>query len=245
MVRENQLQVLGDQEDYFCRACDRHFKFHIGAFNHCRHAEIHEGEWCERCGWLFVSPRACQSHVDNSSRHNVCTPCGMDFGTPALLESHDVDVHNKCTECCECFRAPDLLKAHDVLVHNLCIECGRYFRNINDLMQHKRTHLPLDIKCLGCDRLFSEFSAMMIHLESGTCESGIDRDDVDSYIFDTYVRNRAYVNQWEDHLKYQCPDCGSDFRFASALCQHVASNACNQQSKSTFWDLEKCITSRI
>ncbi|KIW23076.1 uncharacterized protein PV07_11305 [Cladophialophora immunda] len=212
MVRENQLQILNEGATCVCIPCDRQFVFINGLLNHCRNAEVHQGEWCERCQWLFVSPAARQAHVDNSPRHNICTPCDLDFSTAALLESHDVDVHN------------------------MCMDCGKYFRKVNDLMQHKRSHLPLEIECLGCDRLFSEFSAMMIHLESGNCESGIDRDDIDSYI-----RDCGYVNELYDGLMYQCPDCEADFRFASALCQHVASNACNQNPEDTFNDIESCI----
>ncbi|OAG40909.1 hypothetical protein AYO21_04751 [Fonsecaea monophora] len=221
MVRENQLVSKPENNDSYCRPCDRVFISLDGGLNHCRNADAHRGEWCERCKWLFVSPQACQYHVDNSHRHNVCVPCDLDFGTAALLRSHDVEVHN------------------------MCAECGKYFNNPNDLTQHKRSHLPLKIECLGCDRMFSEFAAMMIHLESGKCVSGIDRDDVDNYIFDTYERCGTYVNHWLDDKRYQCPDCATDFRFASALCQHVATNGCDQPPMSTFHDIEKSIKLRI
>ncbi|EXJ74051.1 uncharacterized protein A1O5_02345, partial [Cladophialophora psammophila CBS 110553] len=219
MVRENQLDICRVHNTYFCRPCDRPFNTYHGALNHCQNARVHQDEWCERCRRLFVSSAAYRTHLDNSSHHNVCDPCHLDF------------------------RTSDRLESHDVAVHNMCIECGKYFENGNNLMQHKRSHLPADIQCLGCFRQFSEFSAMIIHLESGNCESGLNRDDIDSWIFDSFVTS-PYVSRWTDYYRYKCPECESDFVFLSALCQHVASNACDQDPKSTFDDVERCINWR-
>ena len=66
---------------------------------------------------------------------------------------------------------------------------------------------------------------MMIHLEAGTCKSGIGLDEVDECAFDSC---RAYTNNWHDYYQYQCPTCGEDFRYVSALLQHIESQACEQ-----------------
>ncbi|OAP63651.1 hypothetical protein AYL99_02878 [Fonsecaea erecta] len=245
MVRENQLQVDHDDGTYSCRACDRDFSSSHGALNHSRFAGVHEGEWCERCERLFVSPLARRAHIVDSPRHNICTPCGLDFETSGKLDSHDIDVHNMCLPCKREFDSPQALKSHDVAVHNMCAACGKFFNNTNDLMQHKRSHLPPRLGCLGCNRKFAEFAAMMIHLESSSCNSGIDREDVDSYIFDAWRGVPEFCNGWTDDFMYHCPGCETDFRYASALCQHLASNACNQEPQRIFDDIRECIGSHL
>lgn len=73
---------------------------------------------------------------------------------------------------------------------------------------------------------------MMIHLESGTCECGIDRDGLDHIAYDSFW-SEDYTNDWNDYYMYKCPDCQNGFRFLSALFQHVESDACNQEMYAT------------
>lgn len=68
---------------------------------------------------------------------------------------------------------------------------------------------------------------MMIHLESGACVSGVDCTDIDSWMFDGHCTAR-FLNDWGDDYLYTCPDCDTNFRFASALLQHIESNACDE-----------------
>ena len=67
---------------------------------------------------------------------------------------------------------------------------------------------------------------MLIHLEAGTCGSGVGRDEIDDWAFHY---SRAYTNNWNDYYRYQCPTCRENFRFVSALLQHVESRACEQE----------------
>jgi hypothetical protein len=72
----------------------------------------------------------------------------------------------------------------------------------------------------------------MIHLESGTCESGADRDTLDSLAYECY-QSEEYINGWNEYYRYKCPDCENQFRYLSGLFQHVESDACNQQLNGT------------
>ncbi|ETI26265.1 hypothetical protein G647_03042, partial [Cladophialophora carrionii CBS 160.54] len=79
--------------------------------------------------------------------------------------------------------------------------------------------------------------ARLLHFSgSGTCASGTDRDAIDEWVFDSDAFY-YYRNWWEAHYKYQCPGCGTDFRFVSALCQHVATDACDWNPEQTFQDI--------
>ncbi len=72
---------------------------------------------------------------------------------------------------------------------------------------------------------------MMIHLESGTCDSGVDCVDLDRFAYLCY-QSRAYTNGWSEHKKYKCPECQKKLRLLSGLFQHVESDACNQQIRT-------------
>lgn len=45
-------------------------------------------------------------------------------------------------------------------------------------MQHGQKHLPHDKECYGCNRLFATDSGILIHLEFGSCASGVDFHDI-------------------------------------------------------------------
>ncbi|KAJ9604617.1 hypothetical protein H2200_010731 [Cladophialophora chaetospira] len=219
MVRENQVIISEDDGRYECRPCNRTFNSFNGLNNHCQKARVHSygDQWCERCEWLFVSPGARDSHTSNSSRHNLCpaSNCNLDFSEEEGLDEH---------------MAAD---------HHWCIDCKRYFNNENELTQHKRVHLPRNIECLGCDRQFSEFAAMILHLEAGTCASQTDVDDLDRWMANS--RLHQYVDYAYDPVKYCCPHCDRRFDYLSAFCQHVATTTCEQNPGTTFWHVERTI----
>lgn len=125
---------------------------------------------CRRCDRSFRSTSALQQHVTNSASHHVCTECRKDCASARGL--HD----------------------HQRLKHTYCSECSRVFRNDNDLQNHLRSsiHKPDDdslsssededeslarVLCplAHCQRGFRSNSALMLHLESGTCKSGADK----------------------------------------------------------------------
>ena len=91
----------------------------------------------------------------------------------------------------------------------------------------KKSNAPRNIECHGCCRMFTTVSAMMIHLESGSCECGVNRDGLDRIAYECYW-SEDYTNDWNDYYMYKCPDCQNGFRFLSALFQHIESDACNQ-----------------
>jgi len=91
---------------------------------------------------------------------------------------------------------------------------------------------------------------MMIHLECGNCQSGVDRDDIDNWVFDDTDSYLSYwyvriINEWTDFYRYCCPTCDQNFRYASALLQHAASNHCNQDVNEIIPYFQKCIQQRI
>lgn len=90
---------------------------------------------------------------------------------------------------------------------------------------------------VACYRYFDSFSAILIHLESGTCPSQVDLEDIDELAHRCY-QARHYTNPYGTS-KYRCPNCSRDFRFPSALFQHAETTPmCQEQLESGYY-LEK------
>lgn len=85
---------------------------------------------------------------------------------------------------------------------------------------------------------------MMIHLESGTCESGVQQHDIDTWAFECSQRHH-YTNAWNDDHKYRCPECNSDMPKVSAMFQHVESPACGADYQGSLGKLNRFIASQV
>ncbi|EMF10297.1 uncharacterized protein SEPMUDRAFT_50688, partial [Sphaerulina musiva SO2202] len=102
--------------------------------------------------------------------------------------------------------------------------------------------LPRLINCLCCQRAFTTFPGMIIHLESGTCQSGEDVDSINllaAHCFqwkkymhkgcrESFIaRDKTYI-EWTGAKPFKCPTCDHQFALLSSLLQHVWSSACAQ-----------------
>jgi hypothetical protein len=72
--------------------------------------------------------------------------------------------------------------------------------------------------------MFISYSAMMLHLEANTCESGSDEHDIRQLVWDYYEIYRPWNRDHDDDL--DCDSCGAYFNKLSALLQHVESESC-------------------
>jgi hypothetical protein len=105
-----------------------------------------------------------------------------------------------------------------------------------------------DYECYGCLRRFLEYSSMISHLESGSCRSGWDRDDLDDVA--------ARCNQWKQFMNidkrsqilndysvcnaYFCPGCYKPMGMLSGLLSHVEKQSCGQRlNRTPIQDLKK------
>lgn len=71
---------------------------------------------------------------------------------------------------------------------------------------------------------------MLIHLESGACDSGISEEDVDDLALECF-QSRKYMQQVEDgdgEWIYKCSNCETQFLRLSGLYQHTENvSACS------------------
>ncbi|KAG8667800.1 hypothetical protein FPOAC1_012639 [Fusarium poae] len=182
---------------------------------------------CFRCNKNFRSHSAKQQHIRDSAHHYLCHICPLDYGTQNDLNNHLENEHHICTTCdLRQFRTARQLQQHDVDKHNMCIICGKYYGTPQNLKMHKLIHAEKNIECAGCSRLFVTESAMLLHLEAGTCESGTDRNDVIRLGRQCYTSGEYW--SVTPGYNFQCPTCHNDFRLMSSLVQHVESDMCDE-----------------
>lgn len=109
---------------------------------------------------------------------------------------------------------------------------------------HSRAHVGSSIECPFCKRDFATASGMTIHLESGTCSSGLNRTKINSIVqqldrnnvitrpmltmpgYDN-VETIATERAWNGYC-YQCYLCPRSFSTLGALNAHMKSPAHEQ-----------------
>ena|SRR5437762_12493355 len=105
-------------------------------------------------------------------------------------------------------------------------------------------HLDRSIECYGCTRTFTTYAGMIIHLESGTCDSGVDildlnesaamcyqwRHYVDEEYRDDMLGGCDLPTEYDDTVyPFKCPTCETVFSKLSGLFQHIGSQSCEQR----------------
>lgn len=180
----------------FCKECDRSFRTDQALEQHCSALHCFN---CPGCNNTYTTEAARQLH-QRSKGHCYCGQCDRFFSHPGALEQHlRSSVHATQFHCCDCDR--DFVNEHALGQHLTdkvhyrerranphCQECGRQFESERALQQHLSSvaHNPLgNIKCIGhssCKKQFNCPSAMLHHLESGSCSSGMTRQKLNSLV---------------------------------------------------------------
>ncbi|PTB35590.1 uncharacterized protein TrAFT101_009368 [Trichoderma asperellum] len=180
--------------------------------------------YCYRCERPFRTLLALNQHTYDSSKHHMCPECTGDFKTLYELREHLVDEHDGCPECYDIFDSESDLQDHLFEEHNMCSICNQFFKSPSNLKYHQLVHREKTVKCFACYRMFVTKSAMVLHLEEGTCKPGIDVDVIDDLATDCYESHKYLDNDGD----YKCPTCAKYFRFMSGLLQHAESDSCDE-----------------
>ncbi len=160
----------------FCRECRRFFSNPQSLAQHLE-SEIHVGQYhCCDCDRDFVHQQALDQHLEFKDHSSIkksleCNVCQRKFTTRAALDQH---LH---------------AKGHSLINNNHeCTKCQREFPNQAALDKHLASvvHHPLsDLKCVAssdCNQRFSSPSALIHHLESGKCCSGLTRRSLNQLV---------------------------------------------------------------
>ena len=194
-----------------CSSCDRSFDTQQSLENH--HAAVH-CHVCPGCDKEFATFEGRLVHLE--TEHFFCDECDRFFGSLQSLQQHlKSEVHASQFHCCDCdkdFKSQGALDQHlrdkvhsstrsldggsDINSGHACRQCDAIFTNQKALKQHEasRAHNPLcKTSCVAskrCKKTFTSPSALLHHLESGGCRSGMNRKTL----------NTAFASGDDDHL---------------------------------------------
>ncbi|OCK73621.1 hypothetical protein K432DRAFT_277697, partial [Lepidopterella palustris CBS 459.81] len=131
-----------------------------------------------------------------SPRHHICDVCQFDGSSCDELVQHHRSTRHRimCDGCGDGgWWIPDSQAYKDHLRDdNVCTICECHFDSPNKLRHHKLVHRKPSVEYYGCTRSFTTYAGMIIHLESGTCASGIDILDLN--------KSAAMCYQWQKFL---------------------------------------------
>ncbi|KAF8655369.1 hypothetical protein AX16_003066 [Volvariella volvacea WC 439] len=242
----------------YCERCDKYFRNYQSLDQHKRDSQRH---WvCWDCDIDFLSWAALKEHYVQSPRHSYCQYCDTHFDDDDDLETHYEDSHYYCSRCRKVFKNEHGLKEHrrQSPNHNYCAACNREFTSANNLQNHLNSsiHQPKSVPCLApeCNQWFVSRSAMVSHLESGCCISGVTRARVNDFVRrmdqhnvitnpsrlltdGTEVQYIANQRAWNG-LAYECYICHNEFSTLPRLNQHL--NSPRHQAEMYFCPLAIC-----
>jgi len=156
---------------------------------------------CDECNKEFVNEEALRQHLRDKSHKTAqdseseceseliltCGKCQKEFANEQALQQHLRDKTHKYRPS-----QPSSVSANSDFK---CNKCQKTFINDNALRQHRASvvHHPIgSIACVGnerCQKRFTSPSAMILHLESGACLSGINRHTLNEVIRSNDAQN--------------------------------------------------------
>ncbi|KAI0049135.1 hypothetical protein FA95DRAFT_1604666 [Auriscalpium vulgare] len=229
----------------YCQRCQRHFGSDAAMLQHMRAAH----HYCETHRRVFETFIGLTEHYKQSSEHFYCPICDDHFDNDEAFLSHSEDVHHMCVECRTYFSYDSNLKAHYSQNHHYCAPCRRIFKSASNLTHHlnSSTHQPRNVRCpgRGCGRAFVSMSALTLHFESGTCPSGLTREQLNKAVVrldrnnvvtnpnrliagpqgqsaPASTKSYATARAWNG-VAYECFLCNKVFSTLHALNMHLAS----------------------
>ncbi|KAK5112313.1 hypothetical protein LTR85_011585 [Meristemomyces frigidus] len=147
---------------------------HQKAAGHC---------YCAEHGLAFSNSAALREHK-RAEPHVTgfeCLICTRGFTTQQGLDDHLQDKTHPEVNTAEYSAAAEATRTAADEANLYCEECERSFIHLTAYRQHKNSvkHKPLsDLQCPlseGCGKTFTSPSALVLHLESGGCASGMNR----------------------------------------------------------------------
>ncbi|KZT03219.1 uncharacterized protein LAESUDRAFT_814855 [Laetiporus sulphureus 93-53] len=214
--------------------------------------------YCERCERYFSSEPALEQHKDDSNAHHslvhhYCQRCDDHFDSHNDLISHYEEDHDYCKTCNLLFKNAAGLHEHNRQSHWYCVDCRQVFRDKNGLNNHSRSAVHRDriVPCPGrnCNKWFMSGADLVLHWESGTCPSHVDRDIINSAAAkldrsniitnpnrliagpdgysppsSTVTATWATERSWNG-CKFECVLCHREFKALRSLNQHLRSPA--------------------
>ena len=213
----------GSIKDVSCDVCGKAF-LTIGIRNeHMKtvHA-VSKPFSCSQCDKSFSTAGIRKTHIRNiHSKDDVlqlpCEECGKMFPHAKSLNQHVEVVHKSRrpspSPCPQCAKPVRYLKTHLQHAHSTnrnfgCEECGKMFKSKSDVTDHKKSHLPEDIKLLMKSK----------QMEKNQCEicgqGFVDKTRLNRHIAIKHTGVRSFL----------CHKCPASYFRSDHLRNHVTTN---------------------
>ncbi|GAA5900499.1 hypothetical protein JCM6882_001262 [Rhodosporidiobolus microsporus] len=252
MSRPGAAWYVSDGGWHVCRGCDRDFDGRESLMKHLKQSSKHN--YCASCDRDFRLFDDQRKHWIESSHHFFCTFCSTHHDDKEALSRHCDREHYRCEACGDYFRTEELRFEHGRESHIFCVEHRRAFKSEANYKAHLASafHVPRNVPCptsssSGCTHTFVSRSAAILHLETGTCTSGLTRAKLDAVVRGvdrsgilitpaarsdnsaspvSPAQAAADAEFDSGRQAYRCPRCASTrFRTRRALEQHLSSPA--------------------
>jgi len=189
------------------------------------------GYYCYPCNRPFVNEHSYNQHINNSAAHQ----------DESSSSSEEEEPEFECDGCNSFFHTERTRDKHHAVAHadRFCVPCERMFMNAHNLMQHMHSKIHSSLKCPFCKSDYATASAVTIHLESGTCTSGLTRQKINELVR-ILDRGNVITRPMITMPGYDCVETLATFRawngygYECYLCNRVfdALNSLNQHLKS-------------
>lgn len=82
-------------------------------------------------------------------------------------------------------------------------------------------HFEKNLSCFGCDEKFPSFLHMVLHLESGTCQSRLTSDELWRWSAGWFSKYSPRSLENIREQTFRCTVCSKTFQFLSLLISHM------------------------
>ncbi|OAX39224.1 hypothetical protein K503DRAFT_769706 [Rhizopogon vinicolor AM-OR11-026] len=200
--------------------------------------------YCYLCYRDFNSRLGLTEHYVQSPDHHYCKYCRIHLDSASQIQNHNEAEHAYCRLCERHFKSNIGLHEHNRQKHAsvYCVPCRRQFLSPSNCQSHLNSslHRAEDTFCpsSGCSIAFINQSALMLHFESGSCQSDINRRVIYEWVRDNdrsnVTTNPARLSQrggfppiatdrsWNGQA-YECRLCRFQYRSLASLNCHLAS----------------------
>ncbi|PCH42946.1 hypothetical protein WOLCODRAFT_74672, partial [Wolfiporia cocos MD-104 SS10] len=232
-----------------CDPCGSYFESVRALQNHGKTSPRHVvdyGRRCLQCGSVYSSSVSLIQHYVESQLHYYCSQCDQHFDRDSDYMLHKLSRHNGSNAVSDPPNNVNDNVSPDATWY--CTECNLAFQSRSDLYTHWKstTHTNQQYTCPGndCSKTFGTPSAVIQHLESGACASGMTRQRVNRMAIaadrGAVITDRARIaadnerlsipepvatTAWFNGSSYECIICHRTCRTLVGLNRHLRSPA--------------------
>ncbi|XP_014219914.1 zinc finger protein 341-like isoform X2 [Copidosoma floridanum] len=225
--KESQLGQIQNFK-YKCSYCHKQF---AKKFYWQQHERSHTGEkpyQCVVCGRPFAQKSNVKKHM---SSHKVWPGTAIHSLPPEAPVDGSIERSYHCQFCKEIFDSYKALKNHLIVSHLTlkvykCVQygCGSMFAELDDFLEHTRSHKRSEYRCHVCGDTFNTLSDLGLHQYTHSVQK--QKTTEKYYCCSVCKSSFSNLEALQHHTEttthdYGCPHCGKSFLIERFLRRHL------------------------